>query len=76
MRVLTLYKKRQAEVDGYYVTFLSFLSKALGSRAPRTTRLFWWFTLLRPTRATRLPARMLSYGFLKTFLPSKSYLSA
>src|SRR5271166_6118552 len=30
MRVLTLYKKRQAKVDGYYVTFLSFLRKALG----------------------------------------------
>ncbi len=32
MRNVTLYKKRQAKVDGYYVTFLSFCLK--GARAP------------------------------------------
>ena len=35
MRSITVYKKRQAKVDDYYVTFLSFLRKALGPRAPR-----------------------------------------
>src|SRR5271166_4529431 len=35
MRSITVYEKRQAKVDDYYVTFPPFLRKALGPQAPR-----------------------------------------